>query len=264
MQRNEGTKNDQSTPTKRAIALDALRGVAILMMIAYHTLFDLCYFGSDSFSPIILSSFLVILFQRVTASLFIVIAGISIALSLHVLSTTTTKTPNRHFLNRTLFLGVVALLITVATWIYPHDWFISFGIIHLLAVSTLIIPFFFNFSDKTNLIIAATIILVGSFILPNIYVNAPFLFPIGLITPDYSALDFFPILPWFGVFLAGFVIGKKLISTNSKLVDITIIHPTNKTFQSLLAFLGRNSLIIYLIHQPLILVLLAILEIISL
>lgn len=210
--------------------VDAIRGIAILMMVAYHIIFDLHYLD---IADIDLHWLPILLFQRATGSLFIMIAGVSM-----VLSESRNKEGYWRHLRRAVILGAVAACITIATWIYPHERYITFGIIHFLAASTLIAPLFFRFG-RLNVALALIAITAG-LVLNGIYTDSHLLFPLGLINPDYTALDYYPLLPWFGVVLLGIYAGQRLFL--EKKMDAQV--------PAWLTFLGRNSLSIYLIHQP--------------
>ena len=110
--------------------LDEIRGIAVILMIIYHFLFDLNYFGIYS---VALDSTPLIIFQRIIGITFIAVSGFSLALN--------SKSKTDQF-KRSLFLGLIAILITIGTWIFPHEAFIKFGIIHFMALSSLILIFF--------------------------------------------------------------------------------------------------------------------------
>lgn len=223
------------TAQSRMTSVDAARGLAILMMVAYHICFDIQYFGIANIG---LDQLPLTLLQRVTGTLFVLIAGVSLSLS---------ESRNRegyaHHLKRGLMLGAIALLITAATWIYPHEGFIQFGIIHMIALSVLIAPFFFRLG-RLNLVLGIIIVLAGVYIGVNgITASTHWLFWLGITDPGYQALDHYPMLPWFGVVLIGVWLGQSIFPAGKPAAHI----PSEGNAQ--LAFLGRNSLAIYLTHQ---------------
>ncbi len=219
----------------RITSVDAARGLAILMMVAYHVLFDIQYFG---IANVDLQGIPLTLLQRATGTLFVLIAGVSLTLS---------ESRNRegylHYVKRGLMLGAVALLITVATWVYPHEGFIQFGIIHMIALSSLIAPLFFRLG-RMNVALGAIIVLAGIYIgTSGIVTDTHWFFWLGINDPSYQALDNYPMLPWFGVVLIGIWLGQSLFPAGRAGGRI----PVQGNAQ--LAFLGRNSLAIYLTHQ---------------
>ncbi|MFN7990618.1 MAG: heparan-alpha-glucosaminide N-acetyltransferase [Candidatus Micrarchaeia archaeon] len=218
----------------RIVIVDALRGWAILMMVAYHIIFDIDYFGIGSID---LHSLPLLLFQRATGSLFLLLAGVSIQLSERG-----NTEGYAHHLKRGLRLAGIAILITIATWIYPHEGFITFGIIHLIALSTIIAPFFLRFG-KLNALFGACVVALGM-LAAGMQSDSHQLFWLGLTYPGYTALDYYPLLPWFGVVLMGLCAGAVFFPHGEE--------ARGSWIESRLAVLGRNSLLIYLVHQPLI------------
>lgn len=219
----------------RITSVDAARGLAILMMVAYHLFFDLYYFGIADFG---IRQLPLTLLEYATGTLFVLIAGVSLTLS---------ESRNRegyfHYLRRGLLLGAVALAITAATWVYPHQGFIQFGIIHMIALSTLIAPFFFRLG-RMNLALGAMIVLAGAYIGANgIMSDTHWFFWLGIVDPSYQALDHYPMIPWFGVVLMGIWLGQTLFPSGKPGGHV----PAQGNPR--LAFLGRNSLAIYLAHQ---------------
>ncbi len=204
--------------------VDIIRGAAIILMVIYHVFFDLWYLD---LADINIFSLEMTIFQRIIGTLFLAVVGISI-----VLSERRQQDYFRH-LRRAAFLGTIALAITAVTWIYPHEGYIKFGIIHMIAVSTAIAPFFIRFG-RWNILFGLAIIALG---LQVHYTDIGFLFPLGLVRVDYMALDHYPLIPWFGVVLLGMYVGEKIEFKNRK---------------NWLGILGRNSLLIYLVHQPII------------
>lgn len=218
----------------RIIEIDAARGTAIVLMIIYHFFFDLDYFG---FAPVPMQSLFFVIFQRIIGTSFVLIAGISLALS-----EKNNTEGYVHHAKRALVLAAVAALITLATWTYPHEGFIKFGIIHMLALSTFIAPFFFRFG-RLNILLGAAIILLG-FYTSTLTTDSHYLFWLGMIYPGYEALDHYPMLPWFGVVLIGIWVGQRVF------MDWKTKEGVRSVYASVLSFLGRNSLAIYLLHQP--------------
>jgi len=220
----------------RIVEIDAARGAAIVLMVVYHIFFDLNYFGLVGVD---LDSLTWVVFQRIIGISFVLIAGISL-----VLSESRNREGYLHHAKRGMKLAGVAVLITLATWLYPHDGFIQFGIIHMLALSTLIAPFFLRFG-KLNLVFGVIIIAAGLYA-TTLSTESHLFFWLGINDPGYHALDHYPMLPWFGVILIGMAIGQSIEWTK----EIARVDYARKGYAGLLSFLGRNSLAIYLLHQP--------------
>jgi uncharacterized membrane protein len=229
--------------------IDLVRGIAIIMMVLYHTLFDLSFFGI--FPVDVLQGFWRY-FAFATASLFLLIAGISLTLSRsRIPATVSHHQITLKFVQRGAGIFFLGLLITLCTWLYLHEGFIVFGILHLIGVSIMISPLFFRFK-KRNIVFGSLCILTGYFIST---IQGPiWLLPFGIHPATFWSVDYEPLFPWFGCVLIGMGLGEYLYPEGVRTftppqIPVIITQP--------LAFLGRHSLVIYLVHQPLIIVLLA-------
>lgn len=226
---------------KRFFELDALRGLAIVMMVAFHFLFDLNFLG---IMKIAMYEGFLLLFQRTTASLFLLVVGIILSVSY-----ANGKTGFHHYLKRGASLFAVAILITAVTWIYPHDGFIVFGIIHLISFSV-IIGYFFLKKYYLNMVAGIAAIIVG-LLLAGTSANTNLLLWLGIPPQNFYTFDYYPVFPWFGIVLIGIFLGKFLYA--EKKIQV---KEMKNSILNLLCHLGQRSLVIYLIHQPILLAIL--------
>lgn len=217
----------------RVPEVDALRGIAIILMVIYHFFFDLSYFG---LADINLYEFEWQMFQRTVGALFIFVMGLSLTLS-----EAKNKEGYARHAKRAAKLAGVALLITIATWVYPHEGFIMFGIIHFIAAATLIGPLFFRLG-WWNVLLGIAVIAAG-FYIGEIQIDSHYLFWLGIIYPGYRPLDHYSLIPWFGIVLLGIYAGQRFFPKGKARLKKT-------DCMEKLAFLGRNALLIYLLHQP--------------
>jgi len=235
--------------TSRYQEIDMVRGIAILMMILFHTVFDLSFFRIYT---ITVSSGFWRYFALSTASLFLLVVGISLTLSqaraaplmpVHKLAL--------KFVCRGTGIFLLGLLVTAATWIYLKEGFIVFGILHLIGVSIIISPLFFRLK-KYTILAGFFCIAIGLFFTT---INGPvWLLPLGIHPATFTSVDYEPLFPFFGMVLIGMGLGGYLYPDGKRRftppgIPARVIRP--------LAFLGRYSLIIYLVHQPVIVLILA-------
>ncbi|MDP2717924.1 MAG: heparan-alpha-glucosaminide N-acetyltransferase [Candidatus Micrarchaeota archaeon] len=231
---------------QRMWEIDVLRGTAVMLMVLFHLVFDLAYLGLWSVNPYA-GGFL--LLQRTTAFLFLSLVGVSLALSHQ-------KHPGfGHNLSRFFALAAVALLITLATSIYPGNGAIVFGIIHLIAVSVVLGWFFLKLPATANLLLGLLALGQGMAFDATAFVSGfaasapaaaqPFFLVLGFPHAGFASLDYYPLLPWFGLVLIGMAAGKALYY-QPKPVFKTAMPSALKP----LAWLGKNALAIYLVHQP--------------
>lgn len=233
------TQDDAGRKGGRIIEVDLARGCAVALMIFYHFMFDLDFLGI--FNVGIGQGFW-FFFPRGIGALFLLVAGISLTLS-----ESRNKEGYVHHAKRGLLLAVAALAITAATWIYPHEGFIQFGIIHLMAFSAFIAPFFLRMG-KANVLIGLLIIAAGV-MMSGVQVDSHYLFWLGLTYPGYTALDHYPVFPWFGFVLIGIYAGATLYPGGMRR---GAAPAAAGRISGILDQLGRNSLLIYLAHQPII------------
>ncbi|SMB83347.1 Uncharacterized membrane protein [Desulfonispora thiosulfatigenes DSM 11270] len=209
--------------------IDFLRGIALVLMIYYHLCFDLVEFYDYSLNY---EGGLIYLLGKLSSTLFIILAGISSSLS-------------KNNYKRSIKILGFALIITIATYIFDPETYIRFGILHLLGLSIFLSTFFIKLSKYTLLILGLLITLIGYYF-KNITMSSNLLFPLGLINDNYISLDYFPLFPYFGVFLLGMFLGKILYQQKRSIINL------NLNIEAI-SYLGRHSLLIYLVHQPLLL-----------
>jgi uncharacterized membrane protein len=228
--------------------IDLFRGIAILMMVLFHTLFDISYFG---ISPVIVSSGFWRYFAFATASLFLLIVGISFSISYaRAARSHSGRQLASKFLVRGAGIFSLGLLVTVCTWLYLGEGYIIFGILHLIGVSIILAPLFYRFG-KFNIIIGAACVLIGSAVTA---INGPlWLLPLGIHPAAFWSVDYTPLFPWFGVVLIGIGCGVWLYPGGVPRYQLLKLPAS---LQGPLTFPGRYSLWIYLAHQPVIIVIL--------
>lgn len=240
---------------QRFIEIDIARGIAVIMMVLYHLLFDLWFF---SVYPVEVTSGFWKYFAVATASLFLLLVGISVTISAaHAEKVLSPRDFYLKFFRRGLTILAVAFAITIVTWWYlGGEGFIIFGILHLIGFSIILAPLFFHRGRKT-LIAGALIIVAG---IAMMQVRGPaYLIPIGIFPESFYSVDYTPLFPWFGVVLAGIFLGEALYPGGLRGFAL----PKIPTFErmvtvpgNVIGFLGRHSLVIYIIHQPVIILLL--------
>jgi uncharacterized membrane protein len=224
----------------RFAALDLARGIAIIAMAVYHFSWDLRDYHLVSWD--VASGPLWRLFARSIASTFLIIVGISL-----VLATRNGFRP-RPFFRRLAILVAAAALVSLGTWWFAGDAFAFFGILHLIAVgSVLALPFLYL---PSWLAIAAAVVAVAApYYLASPFFDAPAWWWLGLVTEAPRSVDYVPVLPWIAPILVGIVAGR-LILRHLSGKAIAFWHPHTPVTR-LIAAAGRWSLPIYLVHQPL-------------
>ena len=224
--------------------VDFLRGMAIILMVLFHLAYDLNYFGAQQIE---LASRFWFYLARFTATLFLLLVGVSLSLSYSRARLLGQEDRFRfRLLKRGLWIFSLAVGVTLVTYLFIGRGFIIFGVLHLIGVS-LLLSYSFRRLHGVNFMLGLLFILTGLF-LQSVSVDFPWLLWMGLAPWDFRSVDYFPLLPWFGVILIGVASGDLFYRGYSRRIPVPDL--AKSSLVSGLAFLGRNSLAIYLAHQP--------------
>ena len=226
-------------PQGRIPALDMARGAALVAMFAYHLVWDLAHFGYiDGRTPF---SMEMRLFSHVIACSFLFIAGLSLALA------RLTPFDWRAYWKRLALIVGAAALVTLASWFLFPNALIFFGILHCIAAASLVaLPFLFL--PWAAAIVAGVLLFALPFLVSLPAFDTPALIWTGLGVRIPTSNDFRPFLPWSAALLVGLGLGLVMAARGGfdALRRISGAGPAAR----LLAFGGRHSLLVYLVHQP--------------
>lgn len=227
------------TQKNRIWELDALRGICILGMLVFHLLYDI----TDLFYllPWQLPRWATLIAEA-GANVFLLLSGLCVTLGSH---------PVR----RGLTVFGCGMACTFVTWLLARlglsdsSMVIRFGMLHCLGISMLLWTVFRKLPIWVLACVGVVILIVGGYIdTTDLSVSARWLFPLGLTYPGFASGDYYPILPYFGWFLLGAVVGRTLYKAKQ-----TLLPTLDPAFPpvAFARFCGRHSLSIYLAHQPL-------------
>ena len=178
---------------KRLWEVDALRGVAIVMMVIYHLLYDLYYFRV---TDTIFTNPFWFYFQRATAGTFLVLVGVSLTLSVSAMRRRgqSERTIYAQLLRRGLRVFGWGMVITLVTWLFFGSALaVKFGILHFIGVATLLAYPFLTLC-WTNLALWVSLSLLGR-VLDGITINGPWLLVLGIEPRNHVYVDYFPLVP---------------------------------------------------------------------
>jgi uncharacterized membrane protein len=234
-------------PIGRLAFLDITRGFAIVMMVAYHFCFDLVMFHRADWN--ILGDANWIAWRTAILSSFLLVAGVSLTLRLH-------QQPEwRPFLLRWAQIAGAALLVSLGSAIMFPQTFIYFGVLHHMAVAMLVCRLALACS-RWNIVLGLAIVIAAECFSSAAF-DTRWLNWIGFMTHKPATQDYVPLFPWLGVMLTGCGLGTAMIEHRWLERDQAAQGADPKRNVGwvlrgtrLLEFAGRSSLLIYLVHQP--------------
>lgn len=220
---------------KRIWELDVFRGIGLLIMIGIHIAYDLM-----ELFRVIPEDGLWFFSQGWAGVLFLLLSGLC-------------ATMGHHPIRRGLTVLGCGCVVTAATaGMYLLGWadrgiMIYFGILHCLGVCMLLWPLLKKLPPWADLLLGAALIALGSLLTRPIAGSTWLLVPLGLYPPDFATSDYYPLLPYLGYFLIGAFLGKTLYKNRVSLLP----EAWNRLLPCrMLGFLGRHSLTVYMLHQP--------------
>lgn len=226
----------------RIALLDVARGVAILAMIVYHFTWDLGYLHFIALDVTVEPGW--IAFQKLIVGTFLFLTGISLALA-HGDNIRWSA-----FWRRFALISGAALLVTVGTYVFSAESFVYFGVLHAIALFGL---FALAFLRAPYWVLGSS---VAFFLILPLFIQSPLfadrvLSWIGLWDVPPPTEDLVPVFPWFGVVLAGVFLAR--LGMDKGIVERLSNFSAGSAASRALVWLGRWSLVIYLVHQPLLL-----------
>lgn len=230
----------QATLSRFAL-LDQARGLALVAMIIYHAFWDGFQFGLLTWT--LERDQMMRLAAQIIAGSFLTISGISLALSSAVSDVPLVQ--RRSFWKRTMIVAGAAALVSAASFIALPQAPIYFGILHHIAFASVVVALIATQHAFLAAALAALVVVTKASIdFPAL--NHPATIWLGLGTEVPVTADWVPVFPWLAAGLLGFAIGKQMLVPWLQ----SRAPSPYKLQRDPLTWMGRNSLVIYLIHQP--------------
>ena len=225
--------------------IDAIRGVMLVNMIVFHFLYDVfMIYGVDSkwaFVPA------VVVWERIISVTFLVVSGISLNFS-------------KHAYRRGIIVNLCGFLITVVTFFAVPSQPVWFGVLNFIGCAMMICNALKNYLNKLDPVLGAGLSLLCFAVfycvperylglfglklikLPDFLYGFRYAAFLGFPDKDFFSADFFPIIPHIFIFVFGYYLWRIIKSANKEELFRRRVY--------VLDFMGRHSLIIYLLHQP--------------
>ena len=222
---------------ERIWELDALRGFCILCVIVVHTLFDLIFFYGAEIS---LPDWYVFV-QQYGGVIFVILSGLCATLG------------SRSVTRGLVVFGFGMAISVVTAGMYflgfaGRDVIVWFGVLHLLGICMMLYPLYRRLSTPVLCALAVVFVVTG-YLFGHVTVTCPALFPLGLTTAQFTSSDYFPLLPHLGWYMLGTVLGRRFYRDQKTLLPGSFSRSVAARF---LCWCGRQSLWIYVAHQPIV------------
>lgn len=239
----------QAERRSRLHLMDELRGFAVFCMVFYHGFYTLAFLYQLKWATFLFWFFTPA--EPYFAALFIFISGISSLLS-------------RSNLRRGFRLLPIALAVTAVTLLITPQYTIWFGILHFLAINMILFGLFGKYLQKVPFSWAMVLLCavlyyftktipmgylgfgpVSILPLPQVLYQQDWLVFMGFYGSSFTSSDYFPLLPWGFVFLAGTFVGQLVAQGR-------VPQWMYKSRVLFFSVMGRWALVIYITHQPVI------------
>ena len=221
---------------KRIWELDAFRGICILGMVIVHFIYDLTdLYGIIRWDAPTLFSFV----QNWGGLLFLLLSGICATLG--------SRSVRRGII--VFACGMICTAVTAGMYLLnmaDKYIIIYFGVLHCLGLCMILWAAFKKLPTWCMGLLGVAMVILG-FWFQTFRVEATWLFPLGLLNRGFASSDYFPLFPNLGYFLLGSVLGRILYKNKQTLLPQV---NTQTPILRFLGFCGRQSLLIYLLHQP--------------
>lgn len=223
---------------RRITAIDFGRGAALVAMAIYHFTWDLEFFGYAD--PGLTTQGGWKLFARAIASSFLFLVGVSLFLA-HANSIRW-----RPFLKRLAMVAGAALAISIVTYVAVPGGFIFFGILHQIALASLLGLAFLRLPAVVVVLAAIAVIALPQYFRSSAF-DHPTLWWVGLSSAHPRSNDYVPLFPWFGAVLLGIAAAK--LADGAGLFERMRSWSLGRWSEPV-QLAGRHSLAFYLAHQP--------------
>jgi uncharacterized membrane protein len=220
------TNGGRTSTENRVWEIDLLRTVAMILMVVFHLVYDLNEFAGLDVNY--WSGFWYWV-GRAAAWTFIFLSGISSGFS-------------RNTIKRGIRVFGFGMVITMATYFFLGEQYIRFGILHFLGVSMILFPLL-NRLSKTGLVIGAVAIALLGIPVQRIFADTALLLPLGIMYDEFVSADYYPLVPYLSIFMLGVLAFKMHYYKRVSLFQFSFEN-------RYITMISRNSLIIYMLHQP--------------
>lgn len=221
--------------------LDTVRGIVVILMVYFHLMWNLYYWQVTTISVFTPEWQL---FARSIGSTFTFLLGLSLAIRYAKVAG-----EFQPYLRRGLLIFGCGLLVTLATFFVVPEEYVIFGILHMQGVALILAYLCVRLPAWLNVLLGVLVLTIGNWMM-NVFVPYPWLIPFGIQQAGRMMADYYPLFPWLAPALFGLAAGRLFYPAGRR--SFALPELGENLLVRGLRFLGRHSLVIYLVHQPII------------
>ena len=232
----------------RYLEIDLIKGIAVILMVIFHFFYFSHFLNVKKYN---ISSYPLSTIAQIAHTLFILFMGINLSISYNK-NKKDKKKYRKKILNKCVIYFLVALYMSFFSYkIFGRESCVKLGIFHFMFFATIIASFYPG-NNNLNLITIFIIILLKFLVNNNKFenINKYFGFITGL-NCKFGTLDYFPLIPWLALVLLGILIGNNVYKDKKENNKINNIIENNVILNNI-SKIGSKSLEIYIIHWPII------------
>ena len=224
--------------------LDILRWLCIVLMVLFHLNYSLVNIFEINFLNF--SEIFWYVIWRASALWFMVISWVSFYLASKKYSYAQLQ---NKYLKYSWVLAVIAWAISLGTYLFIPQQLILFGILHLFAISFFLLPFI---TRAKYWAFAALIMLIAVSIFVDSEVESWYLFPLWFYNSDFKSADYYPLIPYFW-YIVGWYLWARVLD-RYKILSLLATTREISLIEKILSYAWKKSLLLYIIHQPIIVI----------
>lgn len=230
------------------VLINQLRGIAFIFMCIYHVFVFLKIIKNNDY----LNNYFIDTIGLISRNIFILLVGVSLYLSY-------AKSKNFNIyqkkqLERSIKIYFIAIIITLFTYYTIYDYYIVFGVLHFISIAILLLhPFINNFIVLCIILFICLYLQFNKFTIYSQYSFINYIYSIIGLNIYKNTMDAFSLIKWVPNIIIGIFIGYIIINAiknNKKKYKKFKNNENLLTYY--LSLIGKNTLILYLIHFPII------------
>lgn len=230
-------------PVRRVVAVDIGRGAAIIAMVVFHFTFDLEFLGLIPAGTTTQGGWAI--FSRTIAGSFLFLTGVSLVLAHR------NGIRWRSFLRRSGVIALAAVAVSVATYSVMPATFVYWGILHMIVAARFLGLGFLRMPAVVTAIVAVVVFFLPMHVQSGAF-DTRWLAWLGFSEIRPRSVDFEPVFPWLAPCLLGIALAKAG-EARGLFERLAMPREELSALSRAIGWAGRNSLAIYLLHQPVLL-----------